>query len=300
MTMGATMHHRGTSTDGFISVDAPCRRSFFSFASRPPPGQGYGGRANEYGRYDAPSGCVVFCRCFVQMFFFSLASRPPPGQGYGERANDYGRYDSPSGYVHRWNCVRQYSVMCVDLRLAEVIRAKSPHSRVTAEALVMAEVLIARTSMARRRHKAALSTTLLRLVMAEARVMHPLAGSAPPAMGVTGTVLDTVDQPMIVANNGEARLLITTTRLVRYASLAAACMRSDRCIQAKAKVTAMQMWQGWRNSTGRMMTLSCTARLRRACRRRFRRKHSLVLPGGITRTTITRHTSMRIARHTGE
>lgn len=127
--------------------------------------------------------------------------------------------------------------VCVDLHLAEAIRANSPTKRVMGLLVgtrpVTAGGATVRTSTDRSRHKAALSTRHHRDLppaMAEARVVRPLVGSSTLVMEDSGMVRDIVEPPMIGAKpHAEARQPVTTTsavRLVRHILE----LRSDGCI----------------------------------------------------------------------
>ena len=121
------------------------------------------------------------------------------------------------------------SLVCVDLRLVEVIRANNPIRATGLAARVTAEDLTVRTSTGRSSHRVALSTTPrrhLNLGMAKARVMRPLADSASRVMERSGSDRGMVDPRIVVNPRAEARLRVTTTskaRLVRYASWLRVC-----------------------------------------------------------------------------
>ena len=119
--------------------------------------------------------------------------------------------------------------ICVELRLAEVIRANSPLNKVMDLAArirpATAEDPIARVSMGRQRHRAAPNTNhhgdpLLARV--EARVIRLLADSRALVMERRSPVRDMADRPRIVMKpRAEVKLPVTTTRRVRpvrYAS----------------------------------------------------------------------------------
>lgn len=93
--------------------------------------------------------------------------------------------------------------------------------------------LTVRTSMDRRGHKTALSTTRRRdSLLAEARVTRLLADSAPLVAARIGTVRDTAGLMIAMNRRAVARLPATTTSragLVRHV-LRVAYMGSDRCI----------------------------------------------------------------------
>ena len=112
------MRRWGAYIDGIVCFWC----SLVCYVCRAPPGQGYGQRDNEHGRYDAPLGYVHgWDRVLLVHLTDVDLCRAPPGQGYGQRDNERGRYDAPSGYVHRWNSVFLVLTgvfICAELRLA--------------------------------------------------------------------------------------------------------------------------------------------------------------------------------------
>lgn len=65
------------------------------------PGQGYGQRDNEHGRYDAPLGYVHgWDRVLLVHLTDVDLCKVLPGQGYRQRDNERRCYDAPTMYIN--------------------------------------------------------------------------------------------------------------------------------------------------------------------------------------------------------